>query len=122
MVPKGMVKSLLYQILDGIHYLHTNWVLHRDLVLKVLLRISLVANYFVAETGQHFGDGGGVGEGKGENCRHGFRSTLQRPPQTTRRSRPGRGHFLVQSPRVAFRCQTLHQSYRFVLNHEFCIW
>lgn len=27
----NMVKSLMYQILDGIHYLHDNWVLHRDL-------------------------------------------------------------------------------------------
>ncbi|CAF0931533.1 unnamed protein product, partial [Didymodactylos carnosus] len=28
---RAMVKSLLYQILAGIHYLHSNWVLHRDL-------------------------------------------------------------------------------------------
>ena len=30
-VSKVMVKSLLYQILDGIRYLHGNFVLHRDL-------------------------------------------------------------------------------------------
>uniref|UniRef100_A0A673GBW6 Cyclin-dependent kinase 8 n=1 Tax=Sinocyclocheilus rhinocerous TaxID=307959 RepID=A0A673GBW6_9TELE len=38
-LPRGMVKSLLYQILDGIHYLHANWVLHRDLV-----RFSVILN------------------------------------------------------------------------------
>lgn len=30
-VPKSMVKSLIFQILAGIHYLHSNWILHRDL-------------------------------------------------------------------------------------------
>ncbi|XP_049848827.1 probable cyclin-dependent kinase 8 [Schistocerca gregaria] len=30
-ISEGMVKSFLWQILNGINYLHTNWVIHRDM-------------------------------------------------------------------------------------------
>lgn len=30
-IPAFVVKSMLFQLLNGCHYLHTNWVLHRDL-------------------------------------------------------------------------------------------
>ena len=47
-VQKSMVKSLLYQILDGIHYLHTNWVLHRDLV-TIILTYFMAVSYSIDE-------------------------------------------------------------------------
>lgn len=30
-IPALMVRSILFQLLNGLYYLHTNWVLHRDL-------------------------------------------------------------------------------------------
>lgn len=30
-IPPAAVKSIMFQLLNGCHYLHTNWVLHRDL-------------------------------------------------------------------------------------------
>ncbi|KAG0668131.1 isoleucine-tRNA ligase [Maudiozyma exigua] len=31
MIPARMVRSIMWQILDGVSYLHQNWILHRDL-------------------------------------------------------------------------------------------
>lgn len=30
-IPPATIKSIMFQLLNGCHYLHTNWVLHRDL-------------------------------------------------------------------------------------------
>lgn len=30
-IPATMIKSILFQLLNGLHYLHQNWVMHRDL-------------------------------------------------------------------------------------------
>jgi cyclin-dependent kinase 8/11 len=30
-IPEYTIKSFLYQLLNGLSYLHANWVLHRDL-------------------------------------------------------------------------------------------
>lgn len=30
-IPASMIKSILFQLLNGLHFLHENWVMHRDL-------------------------------------------------------------------------------------------
>ena len=30
-IPASMIRSILFQLLNGLHYLHENWVMHRDL-------------------------------------------------------------------------------------------
>ncbi|TKR81706.1 hypothetical protein L596_015537 [Steinernema carpocapsae] len=92
-VPKSMVKSLLFQILDGIYYLHQNWILHRDLK---------PANILV------------MGEGPSrarpsEDRRHGLRPHLPQPPEAARRTRPRRRHLLVSRPGTPPRSEALHE-------------
>lgn len=94
-VPRGMVKSLLYQILDGIHYLHSNWVLHRDLK---------PANILV------MGDGNERGRVKIADM--GFCAALQCPIETAGRSGSRGGYLLVSRSGTAARRSSLHQGYR----------
>ncbi|GMT03036.1 hypothetical protein PENTCL1PPCAC_25210, partial [Pristionchus entomophagus] len=63
-VDKAMVKSVLYQILNGIDYLHTNWILHRDLK---------PANILV------MGDGDGVERGRVKIADMGFARIFHNP-------------------------------------------
>lgn len=49
-VPKHMVKSLIYQILDGIQYLHNNWILV-SFISNRLYFVSILASR--SQTSQH---------------------------------------------------------------------
>jgi cyclin-dependent kinase 8/11 len=33
-IPELTIKSLMWQLLNGLHYLHCNWVVHRDLKVR----------------------------------------------------------------------------------------
>jgi serine/threonine protein kinase len=52
-----MIKSILYQILAGIHYLHSHWVLHRDLVSPYTPQIPFSHLILSIETSEYFING-----------------------------------------------------------------
>ena len=120
--PPAMVKSLLFQILDGIHYLHCNWVLHRLFFLTPLLAKAIckrewakkmmwhIHRFMVKkcissfptsrrlqglEAGEYFGDGRRAGSRSRKNRRYGIFQTFQRPVETARGSGSRRRHLLV---------------------------
>ena len=84
LVPKAMVKSLLYQILAGIHYLHSNWVLHRDLK---------PANILVM--------GEGPDRGRVKIADMGFARLFNAPAKAVSGSGSSSRHFLVSCTRAA---------------------
>uniref|UniRef100_A0A914HJU0 Cyclin-dependent kinase 8 n=1 Tax=Globodera rostochiensis TaxID=31243 RepID=A0A914HJU0_GLORO len=85
MVPKGMVKSLLYQILDGICYLHNNSIMFRDLK---------PANILV------MGEGTGIERGRVKIADMGFARVFHNPLKPLSELDPVVGAFWYRAPEL----------------------